>query len=437
MTGIAVSSVASASPSQDLWGAALDSPVAGDSSPAVALDIVGWALGRREHVSAVEVIHERDCLRRVPPDVSRPDLAERFPDAPGANSAGFFATVGALWLPHEFELLVRARLEDRTRVPIATLRGSRAPLETGFEPSIQPLMVTTLGRTGSTALVRMLAAHPQIAAYRPFEYEPRVASYWMSVLRGLSDPASYRRQLAPTGPIDGSWWLGTEPPLPRRIRDPELGDWLGGEAVRETAEFCQARIDGLYRRVATLQQRDGARYFAEKQRPDFVPALMWELHPVAREVILVRDFRDMVSSMFAFNEKRGFAGFRRGAAASDVEFVEDRIGNSVRALARAFRERAGRAHLVRYEDLVLRPAETVGALLAYLDLDDSPANVERMAATVTDRAPESDGHRTMQDPSRSIGRWREDLSEELQAACETAFAEALRIFGYETSVAQW
>ena len=40
---------------------------------------------------------------------------------------------------------------------------------------------------------------------------------------------------------------------------------------------------------------------------------MWELYPRAREVILVRDFRDMVSSMFAFNAKRGFQGFRRGS----------------------------------------------------------------------------------------------------------------------------
>ena len=38
-------------------------------------------------------------------------------------------------------------------------------------------------------------------------------------------------------------------------------------------------------------------------------ALTAELYPDAREVFLVRDFRDMVASIFAFNRKRGVRGF--------------------------------------------------------------------------------------------------------------------------------
>jgi len=326
---------------------------------------------------------------------------------------------------------VRARLKDKTRVPIATVRGTRAPLRTSFEPAMRPLMITTLGRTGSTVLVRMLAAHPAIAAYRPFEYEPRVASYWMGVLRRLGDPTSHRRQLAPSGPIDGNWWVGSEPPFPRRIRDAELDEWLAGESVEELAAFCQGRVDALYRRVARLAEREGAPYFAEKLRPDFVPGLVWDLWPDAREVILARDFRDMLSSIFAFNAKRGFPGFRRSVAASDAEFVHERVGRSVAALARAYRERAERAHLVRYEDLVKRPADTARALLEYLELDAPPATVDEMAASVTRRDGESDQHRTVADPAESIGRWRTDLSAELQQAAEATLGEALREFGYE------
>ena len=40
-------------------------------------------------------------------------------------------------------------------------------------------------------------------------------------LQTLSDPASYRRQLAPTGTIDGVWWLGEQTPLP--AADPRRG----------------------------------------------------------------------------------------------------------------------------------------------------------------------------------------------------------------------
>ena len=76
--------------------------------------MAGWALGREQPVSAIEVIQRDTCLWRITPDVPRADIAERFTDRPGADTAGFFVTVGGLSLDREFELLVRARLEDRT-----------------------------------------------------------------------------------------------------------------------------------------------------------------------------------------------------------------------------------------------------------------------------------------------------------------------------------
>ena len=70
-------------------------------------------------------------------------------------------------------------------------------------------MVTTLGRTGSTILMKVLATHPEIVACPPFEHEPRVGTYWLGVMNTLTDPVSYRRQINPTGTIDGTWWVGT------------------------------------------------------------------------------------------------------------------------------------------------------------------------------------------------------------------------------------
>jgi hypothetical protein len=292
-------------------------------------------------------------------------------------------------------------------------------------------MVTTLGRTGSTAMVRLLQAHPEIAAYRPFEYEPRVATYWVGVLKGLGDPTSYRRQITPAGTVDGTWWVGDKPPVPRRPRDPEINDWLGRGAVETLAGFCQGRIDELYERVASSSDRPRATYFVEKFRPDSVSSLMWELYPGAREIILARDFRDMVSSIIAFNAKRGFQGFRRGSFQSDADFVMDNVKNSAGALASAWQARSELAHLVRYEDLLRRPRETVEALLDYLELDAAPKTIGPMLDTLTDRAPLSEGHRTTTDPIASIGRWRSDLDSELQKACEEALGPALAAFGYE------
>ena len=53
------------------------------------------------------------------------------------------------------------------------------------------------------------------------------------------------------------------------------------------------------------------------------------------------------------------------------------------------------------------------------------------AASTTERTDDSDRHRTTADPRSSIGRWRHDLSPELQQECEAALAPALEAFGYE------
>ena len=197
------------------------------------------------------------------------------------------------------------------------------------------------------------------------------------------------------------------------------------------ARHAQERIEGLYAQVAAAQSRPDASWFVEKYRVDEVPALVLELYPAAREVILVRDFRDMVASMFSYNEKRGRAGFRRGEAATDSDYVLTMVGPEADALAEIWRRRGRQAHLLRYEDLVRRPEETVHALLAHVGLDTSDAVLAPMLASLENRDSGSEGHRTVADAAESIGRWRRDLSREVVEACETALGPSLEAFGYE------
>jgi hypothetical protein len=412
-------------------GFGLDTPRPGFAGDTFALDLRGWVVSAGAPAAAVLALRNGVLIRRLPVGLERPDVADAHPGLEGAERSGFFGSFSALALEPEFELQLEVRLEDKTRHPLALVRGTRAPIVSSFQPRLQPVVLTTLGRTGSTAVVRMLAAHPEVVAYRPFEFEPRAATYWMDVFRALSDPVGYRRQLAPTGTIDGTWWLGSQPPLPRRIHDAALDPWLEAGAIGELAAVSQERIDRLYTQVAAAQGRPGASRFVEKYRADSVPELMLELYPAAREVLLVRDFRDMVASMFAYNEKRGRQGFRRDRATSDRDYVLNDVRASVTAIADAWRRRSGRTHLLRYEDLVLNSRETVQSLLAHLGLEAGPGVVEPMMGSLLGRDSGSEGHRTVSDPRDSIGRWRRDLSDELVAACEEAFAPALETFGYE------
>jgi hypothetical protein len=277
------------------------------------------------------------------------------------------------------------------------------------------------------ALMRMLEAHPEMLVYRPYRYEQQVASYWLDVLLTLSDPSSYIRQIAPAGNLeDPLWWLGSKRPPPR-LRDSALERWLGSDALAQLARVSQERIAAVYDQIAAGAGKPGARYFAEKHSLR-TAALGSELYPGAREVFLVRDLRDMVASIMDFNRRRGVEGFGRAAAASDTDWIHGLAGWST-SLVRAWGRRSERAHLVRYEDLVVRPAETLAALLRYAGVDDSPAQVEAMLAASATEMPELARHRTRR-ADESVGRWRADLPEELQRACGQAFGAALEAFGY-------
>jgi hypothetical protein len=401
------------------------------SSPGYSIELSGWVLGRRCPAVAIEVVYEGMNLWRVPLTVKRPDVMAAFDGAENAEVCGFSTAISALKLDLEFELTVRVILQDKVRVAIAKIRGKRSPLHSEFHPRLHPLMVTTLGRTGSTWLMRLLTFHPQIVAFRPFQYEPRVATYWIDVLRMLSEPASYVQQIVPTSDLSDRWWLGGN--TASRIKDPGAHEWMAADNIEQLAAVCQSRVEAFYEEVARLGGYQSPRYFAEKYLPNrLTPSLMWELYPQAREVFLVRDFRDMLASIIAFNKKRGFQGFGRERARTDAEYVLQ-LRTSVMSLLKSWSGRADRAHLLRYEDLINHPISSLRGLLRYLDLDSGEATIESMLDAASDELPEMQKHRTSSDARKSMGRWREDLDGDLITNCQEAFGVALDRFGYDGS----
>lgn len=399
-----------------------------------AVEVQGWVLGRTEPVSAIELVHDDGVLWRAPVFIQRPDVAAAHPHAPAAVSSGFYIPISTLNFPQRFEFAVCAVLAGGARAELATVRGRRAPLRSSFEPRLQPIMITTTGRTGSTALVQLLAAHPRVVAYRPFNYEPRVATYWTDLLRALSEPASAGRQLETSGNLnDRWWWIGNFPRTPTLKVEDGVQGWIARERLESLTSFCQSSIEAVYERVAAANGRESPLYFAEKFLPTVTPSLMWELYPDAREIVLVRDFRDMVSSIFAFDADKPFRGFDHVDGETDEEYVL-RIGRKwTRRILESWTARKDRSHLVRYEDLVLEPADTLEALLDYLRLEGGGGAREQMleAFPTTPPEPYAQAHRTAPSVRSSIGRWRTDLPLPLKSACELAFGPALEAFGYE------
>jgi hypothetical protein len=409
---------------------------AGSESETYSLDIGGWVLGKDAPVAAVEIWCQDQFWRHAPLQTPRPDIQTGFHDAPGSLNSGFRTTASLLGLPANFVLEVRAVLRDERRVTICTITGRRPRLNS--EPAIAqapgalaPIMITALGRSGSTWLMGLLSQHPQIVIYRPMQYEPRAVAYWMEVLRALAEPASYSQILA-TDVTGRMWWLGKNLVLFAGACDPGIERFVGRDSVEALAAHCRGRVDGFYREAAAVESRPRAAYFAEKAAPDpFVSNVLEEIYPQSREIILVRDFRDMISSVFAYNAKRGVVSFGRQHAGNDVEYVW-RVKKYAESMLRAWKNRPHKTHLVRYEQLIRQPVRTTQSMLEYLGLDRADVLVEEMLSKAAGLSPDAQrNHQTSADPAASIGRWRRDLPAALQEACTEALSEVMAEFGYD------
>ena len=268
-------------------GFSIDAPTPGTVENGHHLTVSGWVLTPSGPPPLVQIaLAGSDPLLDGPLAksrllVRRPGIGRHFADIPRADESGFSFSFGLVGFPRELELVVRAVLADGGAVPLARVRARRDPIDTGLPDGLQPVLLMVPGRAGSTWLTRLLGQHPQVVSYRPFAFEPRIASYWMEVLRNLSAPGSYSRAIHPER-VDGpDWWIAERDRLLQAdVRpNPQLNHWLTKDSPEDLAAFCQGKIEGFYQAVARDEGKEDVRFFAERAINPRLNAMIREFYP--------------------------------------------------------------------------------------------------------------------------------------------------------------
>jgi hypothetical protein len=327
-------------------------------------------------------------------------------------------------LPSDFSLELYALDVSGRKVHIGAVVGHHSGSQLDVSTRVIPLMVTSLGRSGSTYLMSLLGSHPKIACPMVYPYEMRVMAYQWKIFQTIARASDYENSIHPDGFEYNSFFVGSNPyfsevyfnNLPKDV----VRDWFMNRYVRLSAEAAKATVESYYRALVQEYDKSNAMYLAEKFSPSSLNNQLWYHYNSAKEVFLVRDYRDTILSWLSFDSKRGK---NKGAAMPSFDSVSGAyLGDGLR-MVDSFNSRKDRALLVRYEDLITYPERELKRIGVYLDLDPAPWLYENSNFDAA--------HGTSKSAVDSVYRWRRQLSRAENSMAVKVHHRFLEAFGYD------
>ncbi|KAF0118599.1 MAG: Sulfotransferase domain protein, partial [Xanthobacteraceae bacterium] len=284
---------------------------------------------------------------------------------------------------------------------------------------LKPLLVSGLGRSGTTLLMKLLLSHPKIAGWGVHPYEGQAAQYWLNAARILLQPGDVRSDVPVTAFQQAMNKIYRNPFLshPFMVERPDRNlvlEWADHVHVQQTIDFFKMQTDEYYNKVAIQSGKNAPSFFAEKTQPNMHSEGFWEFYSDVREITIVRHPFDVLCSVRAL--------FSEVALYKTDEYIHALNLGYERMLARLeLPER--RNKVILYEDLISSQHDTMAHLFRFLDVDqvDFSTSLEIDA--------NADSHMTSADPDSSVGRWKDDLSLQDQETAKAAFSASVKRLG--------
>ncbi len=286
------------------------------------------------------------------------------------------------------------------------------------------LFVGGCPRSGTTLLQRMLDHHPHLAVANDAHFIPRVLEIHApesieAAKRGDAIPLSQRL-------IDGTWDYH---------RFYRMG--LSRSEVDHAAESADS-YQGFVRNLFTVYAAQRGKQLAGEKTPDYIRQLplLIGLFPATKFIHIVRDGRDTALSLlnWATPEKGPgrLAYWNQDPVAVTAlwwrQFVEcDAEGQQLA-------NRSDGYHLIRYEDLIQDPGDSLRQLCSFMNLPFDEAML-RFHQGKEIRAHANSAKSQWLPATKGLRNWRNQMSEEDQAVFEGLAGDALRTFGYPSTTA--
>lgn len=373
--------------------------------------VAGWAADSDRPDDSVDVVVYVNGRRlaRVSCDRFREDLraAGKYGDGRHAFSFQF---------PQPLSVELVRRIEVRFAQTGSVLpEGSR---EFSHVADLTPILVTAPGRSGTTLMMHRLSQSSQICLAETSPYEVRHLAYWSGVFTSLSGPADFDKSTHPDRLEGDGVTIGSNPFRDKKYdsvfeRVDRASEYFETFVPRLLADSSREIILEYYFRLRDDQGKTTARFFAEKSNNLEAKCRSFTrtLFPQFREIVLIRDPRDLLCSRLAYFHQ-------------DQERAFGQMTHACSQLLALHRAAHPLQHFIKYETLLDNDSDSFERLSQFLDIDDlARGDSEREAAVFS-------VHATSASPSDSVGRWKRQLDASLISRCDAAWEEFLTEFGY-------
>ena len=379
--------------------------------------VKGWAADPEAPEKTIQVSIFVDGLlhKTIDAAVLRPDLArepQRFGDG---RHAFIYLFPAPLSTAQEHRITVIATETGRV------LSGGDVLLHAArTAPLLRPILVTAAGRSGTTQMMNRLSQAREICAAERYPFETRLIAYYAAAYKVLAGEADFERSTHPDrlegdGRLFGANPFGHASYAGNFANRDDFNAFFSGAVPATFSTAIRNLVQSYYALLARGRGKAEVRFFAEKNNnlDAYVRRFARLTFGPIREIILVRDPRDLLVSQLAY--------FREG----DLERSIAQTDHAYNVLMELQRQKRTDTLFVRYEEMVLRPAETFRAVSDFLGTEVPEAGEDVREASVFRE------HATSASPAASVGRWRRDMAADLAKRCNADWAEFLTAFGYD------